>query len=161
MLGSIARRYQTDVATLRRVNHLKNDRIRSGKTLLVPKSAKAVAEYPIARLGSGKIHTVQRGDSLWSIARQYDVAISQLVRWNELSPKANLQIGQRLRVTAAKREVTRRVRYAVRSGDNLSHIAQRFNVALADIVQWNALDADSYLRPVQALTLYVNVTGGR
>jgi membrane-bound lytic murein transglycosylase D len=45
-----------------------------------------------------KTHTVRRGDSLWQIARNYSVGVSQLQRWNHLHGHA-LKLGQVLRVT--------------------------------------------------------------
>lgn len=42
-------------------------------------------------------HTVRSGQSLWTIARQYDVSISQIQRLNDLSG-SNIQPGQELRV---------------------------------------------------------------
>lgn len=45
-----------------------------------------------------KTHTVQRGESLWQIARSYSVGVSQLQRWNHLHGHA-LKLGQVLRVT--------------------------------------------------------------
>ncbi|HIQ54681.1 MAG TPA: LysM peptidoglycan-binding domain-containing protein, partial [Pseudomonas pachastrellae] len=48
---------------------------------------------------------------------------------------------------------TRRVAYTVRSGDSLYTIAQRFNVDVDKIRDWNQLGR--YLQPGQQLTLFV------
>jgi LysM repeat protein len=40
---------------------------------------------------------VQRGDSLWSIARKYDVRVKDLKSWNDLGTSM-LQPGQSLRI---------------------------------------------------------------
>ncbi|MCP4791215.1 MAG: LysM peptidoglycan-binding domain-containing protein, partial [Gammaproteobacteria bacterium] len=50
--------------------------------------------------------------------------------------------------------------YKVRSGDNLSRIAWRFNITVKDIQRWNS-DLKKYLQPGQKLTLYVDVTKAR
>jgi len=44
-----------------------------------------------------KIHTVHKGDSLWSIAKRYGVSISNIVKLNSLN-QSSLKIGQRLRL---------------------------------------------------------------
>jgi membrane-bound lytic murein transglycosylase D len=44
----------------------------------------------------------------------------------------------------------------VRSGDNLSTIAQRFSVTVKQIQTWNQA-LKKYLQPGQKLTLFVNV----
>lgn len=41
---------------------------------------------------------VKRGDSLWKIARNYKVSISDIARWNKISPKSILRVGQTLRL---------------------------------------------------------------
>jgi membrane-bound lytic murein transglycosylase D len=80
------------------------------------------------------------------------------VRWNELHPKATLQVGQKLFVSPSKRSVVRRVRYRVRPGDSLYTIAKRFQTSTSAIASWNELDPEAYLRPGQTLRLQVNVT---
>ncbi|MEM1437289.1 MAG: LysM peptidoglycan-binding domain-containing protein, partial [Pseudomonadota bacterium] len=91
-LSTLARRHGTDIASIRRSNQLRGDRIRVGQALLIPKSSAHPAHYPIPRRSAGKTHTVVAGDSLWSVSRQYGVTVSQLVRWNELHPKATLRL---------------------------------------------------------------------
>ncbi|HEX7037246.1 MAG TPA: LysM peptidoglycan-binding domain-containing protein [Pseudomonadales bacterium] len=163
-LSQIARRYRTDVATLRRVNRLDGNRIRAGQALFIPKSSAAPDAYPIASRKPQGDYVVQPGDSLWSIARSYDVSVSQLVRANQIGPKEVLRVGQRLAIPglddagpSSTRDVVRRVSYGVRRGDSLYTIANKFNVAVSDLTQWNGLDPSRYLQPGQKLLIYVNV----
>ncbi|MEM1230981.1 MAG: LysM peptidoglycan-binding domain-containing protein [Pseudomonadota bacterium] len=159
-LSTIAARNGIRSADIRKINRLRSDLIRAGQQLYIPKSKEAAAQYPIARLHGDRTHTVRPGDSLWKLARANGVTIKQLVRWNELNPKAPLRVGQTLHVGRTSRSVMRKVRYRVRSGDNLSRIASRFNVRSADIASWNGLDISDYLQPGQRLTLHVNVAKG-
>jgi membrane-bound lytic murein transglycosylase D len=52
----------------------------------------------------------------------------------------------------------RKVRYSVRRGDSLHAIANRFNVSVNQIRDWNdRLEKSRYLQPGDNLTLYVDV----
>lgn len=169
-LSQIARRHRTDVATLKRVNNLNGTRIRAGQALFIPRAGELPAHHPVARRSGAGDYQVKPGDSLWSIARAHDVSVASLVRANHVGPREVLRVGQRLTIPggtaipstapSATREVTRTVRYGVRRGDSLSRIASRFNVAVADIAQWNQLDVRRYLQPGQQLVIHVNVAGG-
>ncbi|MCV6638888.1 transglycosylase SLT domain-containing protein [Candidatus Albibeggiatoa sp. nov. NOAA] len=45
-----------------------------------------------------RIHTVRSGDSLWEIARKYRVTVSKLTRWNNISKRQTLRLGQKLTI---------------------------------------------------------------
>jgi membrane-bound lytic murein transglycosylase D len=95
-LSVIARRYKVSVRELQTWNKISDPRkLRAGQTLTLfqspaPKAAKA-------RSGPIK-YTVRRGDSLWSIARQYKVRVSDLMRWNGLSKNEIIQPGQSIKI---------------------------------------------------------------
>lgn len=92
-LGLIAQRYRVSVGELQRWNGISNPRrLRAGQTL-------DIFHSPAARGDAGTVnYQVQRGDSLWKIARRYRVSISDLRRWNGLSANAILRPGQSLKV---------------------------------------------------------------
>jgi LysM repeat protein len=46
-------------------------------------------------------HTVASGETLWSIARQYNTSVDTLRRANNLASDAQIQPGQRLAIPAA------------------------------------------------------------
>ena len=50
---------------------------------------KAVAAKP-------KVHRVKSGDSLWAIARAYQVTVASLARWNKIAVNSTLRLGQKL-----------------------------------------------------------------
>lgn len=119
-------------------------------------------------------YVVQQGDSFWDISREFGVTVQSLARWNNMAPRDVIRPGQTLAVWVSDdvssstnasvsssvrngREVVRKVGYVVRSGDSLYRIANRFNVRIADIQNWNTIGQE-YLQPGQRLTLYVDVT---
>jgi len=155
--------------------------IRAGKTLMIPIASQDAEAYTlsaaqrvisrqkqIAQTQASNLisHIVKSGDSLWKIAKQYKVTVSQIARWNKLGTKSVLQIGDKInvcpRATAQKlgtvqRNVVKKLSYKVKSGDNLSAIAYRFSVTVKNIQKWNQA-LKKYLQPGQKLTLYVDVT---
>lgn len=185
-LGSIARKHKTTVALLRQVNKLRNNNIRAGKHLLIPVAVKSLDQYTQTvdarlaktrnrqRKGTRLTHRVVAGDTLWDIARRYQVSHQALARWNGMSPRDTLRPGQQLVIwqqSGKGQQKTARIapslsppldtrsslRYRVRKGDSLALIAQRFNVTISDLRRWNTLEG-RYLQPGQRLQLFVDVT---
>ena len=183
-LIKIARRFNTDVATIKAANKLDNNTIRVGQILMLPSASASKSQYALSadqRLASAQkrgeggdresvFHEVQSGESLWTIARQYGVNVKSLASWNNMVPKDPLFPGRKLivwqdadnralsRTRIAPRNTIRKVGYTVRSGDSLAAIAQRFSVRVNDIVKWNEINTGKYLMPGQVLSLYVDVT---
>lgn len=184
-LSEIAERYRISVKSLRQTNKIRGSTIRIGQALTVPVSSQPLSSYTLTadarqkqtqnktRRGQRLVHVVRSGDSLWTISRQYGVGVRELARWNAMAPRDTLSAGRELVVwanaapsqaatpVAAPTEgiqETRRIRYTVRNGDNLSVIAARFRVRVSDLLRWNnALSTTAILRPGQRITVYVDV----
>lgn len=90
-LDSIALKFGTDAATLRRLNYLQNDDIRVGQVLVVP-----YIEPTPTPTAAPFYHEVQVGESLSSIATQYGVDPAEILKANELSDANIIQLGQKL-----------------------------------------------------------------
>jgi membrane-bound lytic murein transglycosylase D len=177
-LSTIAKQHNTTIQFLQSINHIQGTSIRAGKTLMVPKSAASAEHYTASapqRLqrtqASGKGNRVEyhvkKGDTLWSIGRQYQVSTRQLAQWNGMAPGDTLRLGQKLVIWqnkaasttgAGDQGIVKKVDYKVRKGDSLAAIADRFNLRVADIVQWNQVSTSRYLQPGQRLTLFVDIT---
>lgn len=180
-LTSIAKRFNTTVAALQQLNGMDHYRIREGKPLLVPlaPSGQKMVNIPslhiptpLAGTSDSKTedvtYQVQRGDSLWSIARKFKLKTSQLTEWNSISAADAIYAGQTLVVWKNKTVVTasgpntvRKLAYTVRKGDSLDRIASRFNLRVNDIVSWNNVNPGKYIQPGELLTLFVDVTRGQ
>lgn len=173
-LIAIAKRYETTVGTLQNANRLEGNNIRIGNTLLVPLQAKRtigstrlahVGAAPKPEVGQEIQYKVQKGDTLWSIARRFEVSPKDLAKWNKLGKKEAIFPGQALAVRQESVQVAKqttqtvkRLNYKVRRGDTLTRIAGKFNVRVADIVEWNQVKPGNYLQPGDLLTLFVDVT---
>ncbi len=93
-LTQIAKRYNTSVDELRRLNNVNNNNIRVGQTLKVS----GVSDQPASNDKKKVMHTVKSGDSLWTIARDYEVSIDKLSQWNKLHKRESLRLGQELTI---------------------------------------------------------------
>ena len=108
-MSQISRRYGLNVETLRTTNNLRSNLLRAGQDLLIPMSSRPItvaavrANYRVsesrstARVGA-VVHRVRRGETLSSIARRYNVLITQLTKWNFLQAEDVLRLGQRLKI---------------------------------------------------------------
>jgi len=93
-------------------------------------------------------YTVQKGDSLYTIAKKFGTTMEELVNLNNLTD-TTLQIGQKLMVPASLLPLV----YVVKPGDNLYTIAQRFDVTVEAIAKLNNLKNPSLIRPGQELMI--------
>ncbi len=156
-LSGIARRYGVRVDEIQRLNRLQDSRIRIGGFLLIPNGEpeQTVAE-PTA--DGPRYHRVRPGDTLWAIARQYQLDYRKLAAVNGLTADSTLRPGQQLRLNEEpKGRSDRTLSYKVRPGDSLYVIARRFGVDITDLKRWNRIDG-SRLQPGQTLTLYLPLT---
>lgn len=99
-LGDIARRFDTDVTVLQEVNGIRGSGIRAGDTLKIPGDGSAESGPTPAseKAATPQGYRVCKGDTLSSIARKFNVSISDIVAWNALAPGAYLQPGQQLTI---------------------------------------------------------------
>ncbi|BAJ02360.1 lytic transglycosylase [Shewanella violacea] len=171
-LGLIAQKYHTTPSALRAANALKGNTIITGRYLVIPvpvrnqdKDALSLKQRLKSKQNkspdSEKIdYIVKSGDSLWKLAKSHKVTIAQLAKWNHMSVKDSLKIGQKLTIWTANThvsDVTRKLNYTVRSGDSLGHIAAKFNVSVKDLIRWNTLGKHKYIQPGQKLKLYLDM----
>ena len=118
------------------------------------------------RLAQAKVryYRVKRGDNLSTIAQKYDVAVDDLKKWNNIRGN-KVAYGKNLKINGVeadqKSTVVAKVEidkkgiqkdslatptnsiYVVQKGDNLSNIAKKFNVTVAELQDWNKLTTKS------------------
>jgi membrane-bound lytic murein transglycosylase D len=102
-LWTIARKHQLNVDKLAALNGLKaNSKLKPGQRIVLtegpaPKSKVGKAQRQVA--AAPKRYKVRQGDSLWTISRQFKVSVDQLLTWNRLKRKQELQPGQEIVVS--------------------------------------------------------------
>lgn len=102
--------------------------------------AGATSPLAHAQPAADSTYTVRDGDTLYSIARRFDVSVADLQRWNDLAG-TRLEAGQVLRVQPPQpAHADTASTYTVRQGDTLFRIAQRFGVSVQALQTWNDLE---------------------
>lgn len=95
-----------------------------------------------------EIYTVQSGDTVYSIARQFQVPVSRIVTDNLLSTPARLTVGEALIIQFPTET------YTVRGGDTLYSIAEDTGTSLTTLWQNNPiLDGQTAVYPGQVLNI--------
>ena len=98
-LSVIASEYATNVASIKKLNHLNSDIIRIGQMLIVPLTKNDMHPWQLTKPNQKKlIYTVKSGDNLWDISRKYKVRVRDIVRWNKLAGNSLLQPKQKLEI---------------------------------------------------------------
>ncbi len=98
-----------------------------------------IAAHLLTPTGIARTHTVQRGETLSTIATQYGIDADTLARANQLGDADLVIIGQKLSVPA---DAAPFIEYKVRKGDSLGSIATRFGVSPQEISKANNLRDD-------------------
>lgn len=104
-LYGIARLYGLNLMDIVSLNGLDLQQgIRAGQVLKLPTNQHAVGEEPEAEaVSEGEpefLHLVKTSDTLYSISRQYNVTIKQIMEWNE-KKDFSLTVGEKLRIIRA------------------------------------------------------------
>lgn len=110
-LFSIAQKYNTTVAELKKLNKIRRGRmIKIGLKLRLPGDVNNGDDHPEnskstqnsgRRHTKSKVHVVRRGDTLLKIADRYDVSVQQLKNKNKMKKISKVLVGERLLIPRA------------------------------------------------------------
>ena len=112
-------------------------------------------------------YKVEKGDTLYSISRKYQITVAELRTANNLSEKDVIKVGQKLIIpdadigTAVALSSTKTAgnaapagkitEYTVKKGDTLYGIARKNGMAVADLMALNNLDSSAVIKVGQKL----------
>lgn len=156
-LSVIARKYRASVRDIMQANNLRRSNyIVAGKRLKIPQrgylqNSPQITQKPSD--GQAVKHIVRKGDSLFTIAKQYGTTTTKIQELNHLAT-TTLQKGQVLIISPGQDEppaVNGLATYEVRPGDSPFVIAQRHQMPLDRLLYLNQLYPSSTIYPGQKL----------
>lgn len=146
-LYNIARRYETTVDEIMKLNHLTSINLSIGQKLQIPETGEEVTVPP-----SYESYTVKKGDTLYSIAKKYNLSVDILLKDNNLN-SPNLSVGQVLKIRTGTTtilecfeedtKVDDSIIYTVKKGDSLWSIAKKYNTSVNTIKSKNNLTSNN------------------
>lgn len=176
-LGMIARYYRCEPSEIVRWNNLRNTTLSPGQQLVVfagddAISGSAVLSSADTSEGESRIktapqpakkdrlgqHTVQRGETITSIAGAYGMSIDEIAELNGLSGNMSIRPGQKITVSGSEKKAAKNKSssatarfHKVRKGDTLFSIADRYGVSVGQLTEWNGLVRKKAIQPGQKL----------
>lgn len=118
--------------------------------LLVPaKVAQAKPKPVIVKPSTGEI-TVEKGDTVYSLSKKYNIVLRDLIDENNLSAPFTISVGQKLKIPNARI-------HEVAAGETLYSISRRYSVDLNSLAMENKITAPYSLSVGQKLKLPAKV----
>lgn len=160
-LFSIAKQYDVDIEQLREWNDITADQLSVGQTLVIGKEAEETSSAE--RSAETRTHTVEAGETLFSVSKQYQVTIAELKAWNDI-PSNNLKVGQTLTIHPSESasqqgqsitvdsEAQQNATYLVKNNDSLYKIAEQHGMSVSQLKKLNNLTSNT-IRVGQQLTV--------
>ena len=89
------------------------------------------------------VYTVKRGDSLSKISAKYNITISALKRFNNLS-KSTVYVGQKVKLPGGVKVASSKPSvHTVKRGDTLSEIAEKYSIKVSELKRLNNLSKNT------------------
>lgn len=148
-LYSIAKKLDTTVSELKQINNLSTNSLKIGQILKIPTK--------FVDIGDTELYQVKSGDTLYSIAKKYNISVNELKTINNLTNN-DLSVGQLLNVPSGLSLVNS---YIVEKGDTLYSIAKKFDISVNKLKEYNNLGSNllnigqKILIPIGEDTTYV------
>ena len=95
------------------------------------------------------IYIVEKGDTIESIGRKYNIPVIEIIKANNLKAPYLLNEGDSLTIPTGLYNIFDY--YVVKKGDNLYEIAQKNNISLDLLLGVNGLDKDEYIYEGQTI----------
>ena len=156
---SLGKTYETDEETIRRNNPHTDDGLKTDQVIKIPvrrNEAKPLSERKKRKLFD--VHTVNQGETAYSISKRYGVGLDVLMEDNEGFDPARLSIGQRINIrkaslgTSDAEEIEEQIEsykdalnsvsdrfthHVVERGETLYSLGKRFGVPVDTIERYN------------------------
>lgn len=136
-LYSIAKQYNTTIGAIKAVNELTGNILQPGQILKLPNF---ITFNPDPN--SVIVYKINKGDSLYSIAKKYGVSVNDIINYNQLA-NTLLSVNQQLLIPVnPTTEIGKpNINYIVKRGDTLYNIAKRYNITPKELMEYNNLSS--------------------
>lgn len=138
------RRRETQRESTTRSSQRDSDGASSGRAQ--QPTRQTAAEVNWARTGRAGLHTVAKGDSVYGLARRYQVPIRAIIDANDLEPPYTLYVGQEVRIPVPRRHVVER-------GDTVYGISRIYGVDMSELTRLNDIQPPYEIAPGQVLVI--------
>ncbi len=149
-LTEIAQAYKVSVQAIKDANNLNNaNSLSIGQKLNIPAPAPKFTEYKI-----------RNGDNLSDIAKSHGVTLRSITALNAIGNANRIKVGQVIKIpipseSNAPAAEQSYIHYKVRSGDNLSDIAQKYGVSLKTLTNLNSIRRANSIKIGQVIRIPV------
>ena len=137
-LYGISNQFGVSVSDIIKLNNLGSSNIQVNQILMIPNKSGSNPNNTIT-------YSVQKGDSLYSIAKKYNTTVNEIIKLNNLANN-NLSIGQKLIIPENYNNkdmpLPNYKNYIVKKGDNLYSIARDNHIEVETIIKDNSLNSD-------------------
>ena len=148
-LYSIARRYNTTVDAIMKINYFDSVNLKVGQVIRIPEMFTPDNEMYLPEYTN---YNVKKGDTLYSIAKNFNISISDLITDNNLN-NSDISIGQNLKIKSKNTSNYEECfgedfsppssestsNYIVKKGDSLYSIAKKYNTSTSKLISLNNL----------------------
>lgn len=151
---SIAKKYNVTEAEIFELNPKAKGLLQLNMVLSVPKSSKKKTEDKKINIPKGQSHKIVSGESLYTIAKKYDISIDKLREANPQLESDNLQLGELLALPkGAKKQNEEKLskaetvkitklqsklqKHTVASGESFYVIARKYNISVEELKKAN------------------------
>lgn len=117
--------------------------VKNAKTNEVQAESESTASFN----GATESYTVRSGESLTAISSRYGITNAELAGLNNISSRASLRVGQKLKVPKLTQS------YQVKRGDSLIALARKYGVTTEELAEMNDLKVNAQLQLGQSLTV--------
>lgn len=155
-LYAIAKKYNTTVDEIKKLNYLKNNNLSIGQVLRIPEMYTPEDQFYLPNYIN---YSVKKGDTIYSIANNFNIPINTIIKDNSLTNNT-LTIGQTLKIRVPEAESmeiedecfgeeytppdnTNYNSYTVKKGDNLYAIAKKYNTTASELININNLKSNN------------------
>ena len=138
-LYNIAKQYNTTVPELKSYNNLTTDNLSIGQVIKIPEATSILTPSEDEVINEGSVYVVQKGDTLYSIAKKFNTTVDNLKNINSIIGDV-LSIGMNLLIPGSN--LTDIIVHKVVSGDSLWSLANKYNTTVDAIKQLNNLMSD-------------------